>query len=141
MAQSANSCTCIEYNAGKSLLTLLHPADCAGCDAARPTTVHVWPRFEDVAYNVPSSLRVVGATGAPGSRVPDLSTEICAPQSYVLSPPGLGLRGFPPALPEGCCISADAFLQVSVPGEIQGAALGTSTVGGCWSYFTDAGQR
>lgn len=140
VTQSANSCTCIETIAGESWLTLLRPADCAGCDAARLTTVHLWLRFEYVAYDVPVSIRVVGATGAPGSRVPDLSTEICAAQSYVLSPPGLGLHDFALALPEGCCISTDAFLQVTFPGGIQGVALGTSTVGGCGSYFTDTGQ-
>lgn len=136
------SCSCIDllYGYSDSWLTLLSPADCAGCDVVQLTAAHVWLRWDNIVFDVPVSIRIVGATGEPGSRVPDLSTELCAPVNYVLSPPGLGLHDFALPLPAGCCITGDAFLQVTFPEGISGMQVATSSDYGCDAFFTESGQ-
>lgn len=62
--------------------------------------------------SLPVSVAIVGATGDAGCRRPDPTALICPPTTYNLSAPAAGNYFFNLPLPNGCCISGDAFIEI-----------------------------
>ncbi len=50
----------------------------------------------------------------PTCPVPDPAKPVCDPISYDLLPPGLGIWDYAMALPNGCCITSDSFLRITL---------------------------
>lgn len=131
-------CSCVELFADsiEAVLTLLSPSDCPGCDSRLLMVAHVQVGF-GVPRDFPVSVRVVGATP---SRLPDRSIELCAPMNYLLSPPAAGPHDFPLPLPEGCCITGDAFVEIAFLSAIDGPEIASSGFVVGRSYFSALGK-
>jgi hypothetical protein len=109
-------CFCYGVGSGNGFFTQLRASDCAECGSTRLQTAHIAVGFWAPCNTVVATVRIVAATGDPAYPEPDVPLELCAPVSYTLSAPAQGLYHFALPMLEGCCVTGDAFLQVTFQG-------------------------
>src|SRR4030095_772180 len=90
--------------------TPLRPEGC-GARGVRISVAHVLIGY-NVPCDIPVEVSIVGSLGDPACPVPDMNRILCPPTIYTLSAEVPGGYDFGMALPNGCCITSDAFLQV-----------------------------
>lgn len=99
-------------------LTHLNPVNCSAC-AGGPllfTNAHALLYFPSSPCPSSLSVSIVGATGDPLCRVPNMTDIRCPALTYNISVPSPGLYDIALPLPPGCCVTGDAFLNFTVNG-------------------------
>lgn len=99
------------------------------------------------ACSAQAQVLIVGASGTSGCLAPDTTQVLCGPTTYTISSPSASLQLHSLPIPDGCCISGDAFLLVRFSGFGQcsslstgpGLAASTGSCVSCAQYVTAAG--
>lgn len=107
--------------------TKISSADCSACTSPGGIEVVSADIFLNFRVNctIPVRVALVGAQGDAGCRTPDPNNLLCAPITYNLSPGAAGNFIFTMPLPAGCCVSGDAFVEITFLAN--GAGCSTST--------------